>query len=149
MLKFFRRQAIEEPQPLAAPRAPRHEVECSATLCADNAFHRARLCDVSRSGCKVRVAQPRRAGERVQIALEAHQSLGGTIRWYREGKAGIQFARPLSDTQLAMWKKALAVSREREANGPHWRRNFWGELVEGSDRRRLSPGHGSNNPKRA
>ena len=145
MLKFFRKAVTEAPAsaPGPAPRARREEIECSATLCAGNAFYRARLCDVSKTGCKIRVARPMLPGDKVQIALEAHQSLGGTIRWCRDGRAGIQFARQLGDFELLNWRAALADAREKEAQGVA-KPNFWGELVEGpqrSDRDRAKTGN--------
>jgi hypothetical protein len=114
------------------PRPPRDDIECCATLCTGAAFLRVQLCDVSRNGCKILVQDPQRSGERVQIALEAYHSLGGTIRWFRKGKAGIQFNRPMSDADLATWTNALARARNRARNRPAVRKNFWGEPVRGS-----------------
>lgn len=128
----------EEPeahrQRVRKPRPPRDDIECSATLCAGGAFHRVRLIDVSKHGCKFLVDQPRWVGERVQIALEAYHSLGGVIRWYRDGRAGLQFARQLTDAQLVTWKNALTSARAR-AKARRVRRNFWGEVVEGGEKR--------------
>jgi hypothetical protein len=117
------------------PRPPRDDIECRATLCTGEVFLRVQLCDVSRNGCKILVETPQVAGERVQIALEAFHSLGGTIRWYRKGKAGIQFIRPMSDTDLATWTNALARARVHGRNRGDIRRNFWGEPVRGSNPR--------------
>jgi hypothetical protein len=88
------------------------------------------LCDVSKSGCKIAVSHPLPAGERVQIALEAYHSLGGTVRWCRDGMAGIEFARMLNDAALAMWKEALEKARsEPQPPGTKFRRNFLGERI--------------------
>ena len=136
MLRLFRREEVTPPtatpqQRVLRPRPPRDDMECSATLCAGNAFHRVHLCDVSRNGCKIFLTDARHRGERVQIALEAYHSLGGTIRWHRDGKAGIQFARPLTDAQLVTWKNAVKQARARVAAARKPRRNFWGEPVGG------------------
>jgi hypothetical protein len=126
MLKFFSKAAAPAGP---KPRAPRDEFECSATVCAGGAFHRARLCDVSASGCKIALAHPLPPGERIQIALEAYHSLGGTVRWCREGMAGIQFGRPLSDAVLLTWKDAVAKARNAPPPAPKRRRNFLGEAI--------------------
>jgi hypothetical protein len=137
MLKLFRKEATTPPEaaegaprPLR-PRPPRDDMHCSATLCAGNAFHRVHLCDVSRHGCKIFIEEPRYSGERVQIALEAYHSLGGTIRWCRDGKAGLQFARQLTDREMVTWKDAIRQARARAADAKRPRRNFWGEPVGG------------------
>jgi len=126
VLKFFSKAASSGPR----ARAPRNEIACSATLCAGNAFHRVQLKDVSKSGCKVTVPRQFPAGEKVQIALEAYHSLTGTVRWCREGLAGIQFARELNDASLERWRKALAQPRTTEViEEPHHKRNFLGERM--------------------
>ena len=112
------------------PRPPRDDIVCSATLCAGGAFHRVQLIDVSKHGCKFFVEQERWVGERVQIALENYHSLGATVRWYKDGRAGIQFAHQLSESQLVTWKNAVAAGRARAKDRLN-RRNFWGEPVRG------------------
>jgi hypothetical protein len=116
------------------PRPPRDDIECSATLCAGGAFHRVQLIDVSKHGCKFFVDEERWVGERVQIALESYHSLGAIVRWYKDGKAGIQFAHQLTESQLVTWKNAVAAARAR-AKARQNRRNFWGEPVRGGTQR--------------
>ena len=125
VLKIF-----SKPEPAGPrPRAPRDDFECSATICDGQSFHRVRLCDVSSSGCKIALLQPLVPGERVQIALQAYHSLGGTIRWCRDGMAGIQFSRPLNDSALQTWKSAVSKARTEPPQGPKRRRNFLGEAI--------------------
>jgi hypothetical protein len=112
-------------------------LECSATLCTGQAFHRVRLIDVSKSGCKITVPHALEAGKSVQIALEAYHSLGATVRWCREGSAGLQFSRPLGDTALVLWKKAVVEARAQPAMpADKRRRNFLGELIAPATPRR-------------
>jgi hypothetical protein len=126
MLKMFSKpKAPSGPQ----PRAARDAIACSATVRAGNAFHRGQLQDVSQSGCKLALSHRLEPGEHVQVALQAYHSLGGTIRWCRNGMVGIQFARPLSDAALATWKDALSKSNADVVGGEGWRRNFLGEYV--------------------
>jgi hypothetical protein len=130
MLKSYARPTKPEGQGQREPRPrpPRDDIACSATLCASNAFHRCWLIDVSRHGCKIHVAQQRMPGERVQIALEAFHSLGATVRWFKDGRAGVQFANQLSEGQLKRWKEAVLAARDRD-HGFARRKNFWGESV--------------------
>jgi hypothetical protein len=125
VLKLFAKPAPAGPR----PRASRDEFDCSATICTGQAFHRVRLADVSSSGCKVCLAAPLSPGERVQVALEAYHSLGGTVRWCRNGMAGIQFSRPLSDSALVTWKGAVSTARKAVRDGRKPRRNFLGEVI--------------------
>ena len=127
MMKLFGKPS---PPPGPKPRAPRDVLQCSATLCTGEAFHRVRLIDVSKSGCKITVPHALESGKTVQIALEAYHSLAATIRWCREGTAGLQFSRPLGDTALVLWKKALSETRSQPSLPPDKRRrNFLGELI--------------------
>ena len=129
MLKFFAK-AVGGGGP--RKRAPRDTIKCSATLLIDNMFHRAELLDVSSSGCKVALETPQEAGKFLQIALENYHSLGAQIRWCREGHAGIQFIRPLSDSALARWKRAVVNGATKDVvvgvapSSKH--RDFWGEV---------------------
>ncbi|WP_167737514.1 PilZ domain-containing protein [Sphingomonas parva] len=113
-------------------RAPRDAIKCSATIRLQNAFLKAELHDVSASGCKVALEVPLEPGQFIQIALESYHSLGAQIRWYREGFAGIQFIRPLSDAALANWKRAVVNGSNKDvvvgASGASTRRDFWGEV---------------------
>jgi len=132
MLKLFSKSTNAERRMCM----PRDEIACSATLRAGNAFHRVHLSDVTRKGCKVVVDAPLKAGEAVQIALEAFHSLGGTIRWYQKGLAGIEFSRPLSDAAVLGWKQAMAKARteqQQQLQAAKQRRNFLGEQL-GPDR---------------
>jgi hypothetical protein len=107
-------------------------VSCSATILSDNRFYRASLLDISLGGCRAGTEASLAAGVTVQIALEAFHSLGGKVRWCRDGEIGIQFSRPIGDHVLAKWKGQLEAARdeeriasERSARGGS--RDFWGE----------------------
>jgi hypothetical protein len=125
MLKFFSRDGGQK------KRAPRDRIKCSATLRINDRFHRAELHDVSASGCKIALEEPQNPGQFVQIALENFHSLGGSVRWCRDGLAGIQFIRPLSDAALSKWKRAVVNSTGKEEALPRHdglRRDFWGDI---------------------
>jgi hypothetical protein len=125
MLKLFSKNGGKR------KRAPRDAIKCTATIRVENAFLRAQLHDVSASGCKVALEEPQEAGQFVQIALENYHSLGATVRWWREGFAGIQFIRPLSDAALSKWKRAVVNGTPKDVVGikdADKRRDFWGEV---------------------
>jgi hypothetical protein len=123
ILRLLRGTApIKAPESVRHPRAPRECLEAAASLRAGTASHRAHLCDVSKNGCKIFIAETCGTGDRVEIALEDCPAVEGTIRWCRDYKAGIQFARPLTDAELRAWKRTI-----RQGRGP--RGNFWSELL--------------------
>ena len=129
MLKLFSKRAAA---PKLKERAPRDTMRCSATICVEDGFHRAELSDISKSGCKVTLDAPQPPGRTIQIALENFHSLSGTVRWYRDGVAGIQFSNPLSDAALAKWKHAIATGKPTDGDapsGPRGRRDFWGDKL--------------------
>ena len=131
MLKLFSKSGGRQ------KRAPRDAIKCTATIRIDNAFLRAQLHDVSASGCKVALDDALEPGKFIQIALESYHSLGAQIRWYREGFAGIQFIRPLSDAALSNWKRAVVNGAVKDIvvgpRGDSKRRDFWGEVRHLSD----------------
>ena len=130
MLKLFSKRASAAPK--HKERAPRDAMRCSATICVEDGFHRAELSDISKSGCKVALDAPQPPGRTIQIALENFHSLSGTVRWYRDGVAGIQFSNPLSDAALAKWKHAIATGKPTDGDapsGPRGRRDFWGDKL--------------------
>jgi hypothetical protein len=129
MLKLFSKRAAA---PQHKQRAPRDPMRCSATICVEDGFHRAELSDISKSGCKVTLDAPQPPGRTVQIALENFHSLSGTVRWCRDGVAGIQFSNPLSDAALAKWKHAIATGKPTDGGAPsrpRGRRDFWGNRL--------------------
>ena len=112
-------------------RPPRKEMSCSATLVADNRFYRAKLLNVSHRGCRVLMeGGTRPAAERVQIALEAFHSLGGAIRWFKDGEMGIEFTTPLSEHMFEKWNAELergGPAQAVAARSHRWQ-DFWGDM---------------------
>ena len=120
----------KEARPGHRPRPPRAEMSCSATIVANNRFYRASLLNISHEGCRARIGAPLQPGEGVQIALEAFHSLGGSVRWYKEGEIGIRFTNPISSHMLGKWRQQLEDGRFVEPLVPPRRRirDFWGDF---------------------
>jgi hypothetical protein len=108
-------------------RPRRDSVSCSATILTDERFFPCQLRDVSSGGCRIALSNPFPVGQPIRIALEEFHSLGGTVRWCRDGEAGIQFTNPIGDYTLRKWQMALERSTARKDGNPG--RDFWGRLI--------------------
>lgn len=71
------------------------------------------LRDVSLAGMKVRVARQLVPDTDCTIAPEAMEPRPALVRWYRDGKAGIQLVEPLQFDEFAAWRCALADQPRR------------------------------------
>ena len=58
--------------------------------------HVVQLVNLSRSGAMVRCASEAHIGESVALALLDRGTIDGHVRWLRDGRMGIGFARPLA-----------------------------------------------------
>lgn len=57
--------------------------------------------NLSADGCTIEMGKSRlEPGTTVQLFLEGFEALEGSIRWVRDGRAGIRFARPLHGAVL-------------------------------------------------
>jgi hypothetical protein len=98
---------------LATPRALTRKVERRAVVGAvtiqSNAGERAsaRLRDISTYGCNLLSgADWLRMGRFITLRLSKERSLQAIVRWTRDGAAGIEFLRPISDAEA----EAISVS---------------------------------------
>lgn len=58
--------------------------------------HVVQLVNLSRSGAMVRFASEAHIGENVTLQLLDRGTIEGQVRWLRDGRMGIGFAKPLS-----------------------------------------------------
>ena len=58
--------------------------------------HVVQLVNLSRSGAMVRFASEAHIGEAVSLQLLDRGTIDGQVRWLRDGRMGIGFARPLA-----------------------------------------------------
>lgn len=93
-------------------RPPRLDISCNAILDVEGKRYRSQISDISLGGLKVAISDRDCVGKDVTVALESLGTISGTIRWYKAGKAGIVFAKPLRFEQLAEWmgKRVEAAS---------------------------------------
>ena len=69
-----------------------------------------RCQDISESGIKVEIDEDI-AGATAQIALAGVGTLDGEVRWWRNGKAGISFLRPIPSETFTRWVTDRLESR--------------------------------------
>jgi hypothetical protein len=86
-----------------APRPPRLAVTCNVELSIDGILYRTQVRDISLGGLKVAISDWNCVGKDVTVTLESLRPVKGTIRWYKDGCAGIVLKRPLSFEELAEW----------------------------------------------
>jgi hypothetical protein len=85
------------------PRPPRLVVTCGATVRIADHYHRVEVRDISQGGMRVAISDWQCVGKPVVITVESLRPIRGTIRWYRQGHAGIVFDKPLGFEELAEW----------------------------------------------
>jgi PilZ domain len=74
-------------------RAQRRPVEFPAhLLLAGGAMLDVRVLDLSYDGCRIDVSRLLSQGEAVQLSVEGRGVIDATVRWYKDGRAGLQFA---------------------------------------------------------
>jgi hypothetical protein len=84
-------------------RPPRIEVGCTATIKVRKLYHQVQVHDVSLGGMKVALDDPDCVGCDVTIAIDSLRPARGTVRWHRDGYAGIVFDTPYSFEELGEW----------------------------------------------
>lgn len=76
-------------------RAPRLELEADVVLRLGETCVTARARDVSEGGIKVELAEPEHVGRDASVIVPGLPPVAGRVLWYRDGRAGISFERPL------------------------------------------------------
>lgn len=85
------------------PRPPRLEINCGATIKIAGYYHQVEVRDISLGGIKAELRDPDVVGHPAVVTIESLGSLKGTVRWFRDGQAGILFDKPLRFEDLAEW----------------------------------------------
>ena len=76
-------------------RAPRLEIATEILLRLGETCLTARAKDVSEGGIKVELAEPEHVGREAKVIVPGMPPVAGRILWCRDGRAGIEFERPL------------------------------------------------------
>jgi hypothetical protein len=85
------------------PRPPRLDISCNAELLVEGTLYRTEVKDISLGGLNVAISDWNCVNKEVHVTLESLRPIKGTIRWYKNGYAGIVFKRPLAFEDLAEW----------------------------------------------
>jgi hypothetical protein len=92
-------------------RFMRHNIKAQGTLRYARARHAVTLEDLSEQGCQFRL--PLQAGlpvgATVSIAVEGLSPFVATVRWYRNGWAGVEFDLPVYPPVLAHLQKTYTT----------------------------------------
>lgn len=101
------------------PRPARLDIQCSATIKIEGLYHQVEVQDISLGGIKVRLRDRECVGKDVLVTVESLRPIKGTIRWYREGMAGIVFQQALTFEEVAEWLgKRIEVASLKASTQP-------------------------------
>lgn len=89
-------------------RPPRLVVNLNGLLRIDFAEKVVRIRNISQAGMQIDAPVPLDAGAPCAIALPGLSPRAATIRWCREGQAGLMLAAPFEYAEFAEWRGALA-----------------------------------------
>lgn len=95
------------------PRLPRLELDCPAILRQGAKSQRARVCDISLRGAKIRAPAPVAPSAQIVLTLPDLPCIHGVVRWAHGGEAGLLFNECLPFEVLARW----AEDHRRGARG--------------------------------
>ena len=84
-------------------RALRLPLQAPAELVIEDRIIAIELQDISQKGVKVTSSILVRTGEEVRIRLPRMEPRKAVVRWSQAGSMGLNFARPLSFDELALW----------------------------------------------
>ena len=85
------------------PRMPRVEVDRLGTLRCGARQVAVNTRDISQGGVKVEVDEPIEAGADIVLTLERFRAVHGSVRWCRDGMAGIAFNQVIPFHELMGW----------------------------------------------
>jgi hypothetical protein len=86
-----------------AARTPRVQLRRPAMLCTEAVEQPVILCDVSLNGAKLETEEKLPLDSEVALFADGLPPLPGRLRWWRDGRAGIEFDIPLQIDLLADW----------------------------------------------
>ena len=84
-------------------RAPRVDLEASGRIRVGAQSYAVTLCNISQGGARIRLADAGKAAGQLVLMVNGLPPLAGSIRWRRDGRAGIAFDIPVPFDVLAQW----------------------------------------------
>ena len=98
------------------PRMPRIEVDCPVTIYIDSQPISVRSVDVSQGGIKLAVDEPLPQGNMdIGVGLPGLAPIRASVRWQKDGQAGVTFNRLLPLSDLVAWLEDCRTARVRKA----------------------------------
>lgn len=85
------------------PRAPRVDLEAPGRIRVGAQSYAVTLCNISQGGARIRLADAGKAIGQLVLMVNGLPPLAGSIRWERDGRAGIEFDIPVPFDVLAQW----------------------------------------------
>lgn len=82
---------------------PRLNLDCKAKLRTGAGSRRVRVYDLGQAGMGVVTTGILEEQEEVAVTLYGLQPIRGTVTWYRDGRAGIAFNKPIAFHELTRW----------------------------------------------
>lgn len=76
------------------------------------ATHVVRIVDLNYGGCGIQTPVQLRAGETIQLSVHNRGAIPTQVRWYKDGKAGLDFEPPPPRAQVERAVPRIAVSAE-------------------------------------
>ncbi len=114
--------AFDEPMPMSAMlahcsfddrlgklRPPRLAVNLSAMMKLGHQEKAVRIGNISQAGLQIDAPEPLQAGLACTISLPGLAPRAATIRWCREGQAGLMLLDPFDYAELARWRSVVAA----------------------------------------
>lgn len=89
-------------------RTPRLQIRRTARICTEEFEVAVQLCDVSLKGAKFEFDDPLPIDSELGLFVDGLPALCGRVRWWKDGRAGIEFDIPLQMDMLAEWVGASA-----------------------------------------
>lgn len=84
-------------------RPPRINLSCLAVVRIGAIYHTVEVHDISQGGIKVEIGDTARVGEDAVVTVEGLRAVHGTVRWHKNGRAGIAFHQAIPFQVLASW----------------------------------------------
>jgi PilZ domain len=94
----------------AVPRAPRFDVHCPARLVCNGAPFKIVVNNISQSGARLHLTGQPDLDRVMTVAIPGLNPRACTVRWARDGEAGIAFIEMVPYAELADWLSQLDVA---------------------------------------
>lgn len=95
---------------LGRMRPPRIDVEIPGIIVVERQLIDVVIRNISQAGMKVACAEMLLPGDQIIVRLAGIGQRAATVRWYRDGEAGLQLAQGLTYGEFAAWRRECLVA---------------------------------------